>query len=102
MRNLSKTEKNKLKYGHLPAKTAEAHLWELICVDLIGQYTLTVGPNKERTLHAMPFIDPATIWIEIAEITDKTSATMSLLLDRVWLSRYPRPDKIIFDNGTEF
>ena len=97
-----KQKKPKLKYGHLPAKTAEAQPWEVLCVDLIGPYTLTVGPNKERTLHAMTFIDPATSWIEIAEITDKMSTTMSLLLDRVWLSRYPRPDKIIFDNGTEF
>ena len=27
---------------------------------------------------------------------------MSHLLNRLWLSRYPRPEKIIFDNGSEF
>ena len=32
-------QKNKWKqkkYGHLPAKTAEAQIWDKICVDLIG------------------------------------------------------------------
>ena len=50
----------------------------------------------------MTFIDPATGWFEICEIPDKKSDTMSALLDTVWFSRYPRPRRIIFDNGTEF
>ncbi len=50
----------------------------------------------------MTFIDPATGWFEIVEVSNKTSAQMSHLLNRVWLNRYPRPRRIIFDNGTEF
>ena len=97
-----KQKKTKVKYGHLPPKIAEGIPWQVLCVDLIGPYTVTIEKNVERTLHAMTFIDPATGWVEIVEINDKTSAHMSVLLDRVWLSRYPRPYKIIFDNGTEF
>ena len=33
---------------------------------------------------------------------DKSSARISRLFDQVWLSRYPRPKKVIFDNGSEF
>ena len=50
----------------------------------------------------MTFIDPATGWVEIEEISDKKSETMAILLDTVWFSRYPRPSRIIFDNGSEF
>lgn len=52
----------------------------------------------------MTFIDPATGWFEIVEVPqiDQTSARMSQLFDEVWLSRYPPPRKVIYDNGTEF
>ena len=50
----------------------------------------------------MTFIDPATGWFEIAEIDAKDSASISQKLDQVWLSRYPRPRTIVFDNGSEF
>ena len=71
-------------------------------MDLIGPYIVTLDKGKETQLNAMTFIDPATSWFEITEVCNKTSAHMSHLLNRVWLSRYPRPKKIIFDNGTEF
>ena len=102
------SKRNAKKYGHLPPKTAEAVPWDLLCVDLVGPYTVTLKKGKTkkdditRSLQAMTFIDPATGWFEISEIPDKESQTMSDILDTVWFSRYPRPSKIIFDNGTEF
>ena len=36
------------------------------------------------------------------EYIDKSSARISQLFDQTWLSRYPRPKQIIFDNGSEF
>ena len=49
-------------------------------------------------------IDPATSWFEWSVIPpeDSSSARMSLLFNNTWLSRYPRPVKIIYDNGSEF
>jgi hypothetical protein len=88
--------------------------------------------KKDLTLCAMTFVDPATGWFEIAEIPyvdycsleqvvkkskkdeqylqkvlqsrsmDKSSARISQLFNQVWLSRYPRPRRVIFDNGVEF
>ena len=108
-----KYKKRSTKYGHLPPKEVESlDPWNTVCVDLIGPYSLkakirsTDGKLKEReiTLQAMTFIDPATSWFEIAEVpdTDKTSARISRLFDQVWLSRYPRPQKVLYDNGSEF
>ena len=101
-------KKAKLKYGHVPPKLAEITPWEVLCVDLVGPYTVTLSKGKTkkddvtRSLLAMTFIDPATGWFEIQEIPDKLSKTTARTLDTVWLSRYPRPSKVIFDNGTEF
>ena len=50
----------------------------------------------------MTFIDPATGWFEVCAVPNKQSGTMSQVLNNVWLSRYPCPKRIIFDNGTEF
>ena len=67
---------------------------------------MTDGTLKEReiTLQAMTFIDPTSSWFEIAEVpdTDKTSARISRLFDQVGLSRYPHPQKVLYDNGSEF
>jgi hypothetical protein len=35
-----RTKRNSKKYGHLPAKEAEVDPWEILCVDLIGPYTI--------------------------------------------------------------
>ena len=50
----------------------------------------------------MTFIDPATGWFEITEIKNKNTVNISHQVDVVWLTRYPRPRKIITDNGAEF
>ena len=68
-------------------------------------------------LTCMTFIDPATGWFEITQVSyydldqvkvqnqeyiDKTLARISQLFNNTWLSRYPRPKQIVFDNGSEF
>ena len=66
----------------------------------------------------MTMIDPVSGWFEIVEVPsyivddvkkkltkeqiDKSSARISRLFDQTWLSRYPRPSKVVFDNGSEF
>ena len=101
---------NKPKYGKLPVKTAEVTPWAEVHVDLIGPYTVktqrldTKGVPITLTLTAMTFIDPSTGWFEITEVPsiDKSSARISRLFNQTWLNRYPRPQKVRFDNGSEF
>ena len=100
--------------------------WNMVHIDLvIGPYTKTVKQHqrgntvKEIDLHltCMTFIDPSTGWFEIAQVPyfdidnvkigdteyiDKTSARISQLFNNTWLSRYPRPHRVVFDNGSEF
>jgi hypothetical protein len=116
----------KRKYGHLPPKIMEElKRWDTVHVDLIGPYTVTINQRhpdgklrkKDVQLTCMTMIDPATGWFEIAEVPsfniedvkkgntqliDKTSARISQVFNQVWLSRYPRPRRVVLDNGSEF
>ena len=73
----------------------------------------------ELYLTCMTFMDPATGgWFEIAQVQyydldqikvqnqeyiDNTSARISqLAINYTWLSRYPRPKRVVFNNGLEF
>ena len=73
-----------------------------MCINLVGPYTITDQKINDRSLNAMIVVDSAIWWFEIAKITDKTSSRISQINNNTWLSRYPRPRKIIFDNGNEF
>ena len=115
------------KYGYLPPKNVEELTpWDTVHVDLIGPYAITAKQfqpdgkilDKELQLTCMTMIDPVTGWFEIKEVPniivqdvqkktvketiDKSSARISRIFDQTWLSRYPRPKKVIFDNGSEF
>ena len=46
-------------------------------------------------------IDPAAGWFEVIEVKDRTADTVSAAFDNAWLSCYPRPMYIGFDNGGE-
>jgi hypothetical protein len=47
-------------------------------------------------------IDPATSWFEITQIKSKDAPTVANAVEQTWLTRYPWPTQIIYDNGTEF
>ena len=119
------------KYGKLPAKLAITTPWEALCVDLIGPYTLKGKDKTVIDFMCVTMIDPATSWFEIVELPisqpvldipmgtkgrrgkdthiqhkepyfDKSSATVSTLVNRTWFCRYPCSQYIIYDNGSEF
>jgi hypothetical protein len=70
-------------------------------VDLIGPWTVKT-PTKNHTLRALTMIDPATGWFEIKEVQSPDSDSCMKAFDDTWLSRYPRPQYIGFDNGKEY
>eukprot|EP00957_Ditylum_brightwellii_P037207 2817049-Ditylum_brightwellii.AAC.1 len=47
-------------------------------------------------------IDACTRWIKLHPVYSKTSANISQIVNKEWFCRYPRPHKVIYDNGTEF
>jgi hypothetical protein len=82
--------------------------WEEVHVDLIGpwdvRYNSTAIPGKTTVekIQALTIMDKATGWPEFVAIKNKTSYHIALLFDSEWLCRYPRPSKVVYDNGTEF
>ncbi len=117
-------KKRKLKHGHLPPKTGIIFPWRALCVDLIGPYTLKGKDGTIIDFMALTMIDLATSWLKVVElpsvrrlkpmtvngkessiveeIFDKTSERIARLVNKTWLSRYPRCCYIIYDNGSEF
>ena len=120
------------KYGHLPPKLVITTPWKVLCVDLIGPYTLKGKDGSSIDFMCLTMIDPATSWFEIVELPtvalettvppagkgkkvtfakstkvaepyfDKSSTQISNLVYKTWFSRYPHCHYIIYDNGSEF
>jgi hypothetical protein len=90
------------KYGKLPEKQAEdAKPWKRVDLDMIGPYEVKAAKGN-FTLQALTMIDPATGWFEVKDVPDYTANSTQAAFDEVWLSRYPRPEMIGFDGGSEF
>ena len=47
-------------------------------------------------------VDPVTGWFEIAQYHNKRAISIANLVGTTWLSRYPRPMEITYDQGSEF
>jgi hypothetical protein len=64
-------------------------------------YNKDISQNTLSTyLLALTMIDPYTGWFEIVEATIKSATSIQDLFHNTWLARYPRPQFIVFDNGT--
>jgi hypothetical protein len=96
----------------------------VLCVDLIGPSTLNGKDGTIIDFMALTMIEPATSWFAIVElplirrlktiavdgkessiveeIFNETSERIAGLVNKTWLSRYPRCRYIIYDNGSEF
>jgi hypothetical protein len=64
--------------------------------------TTVAGRSTTEKIQVLTVIDKATGWPEFLATRDKSSHHISLLFDSGWLCRYPRPNHVVFDNGTEF
>lgn len=97
------TKRKYRKLAKIPPKNPEAIPWERCCIDLIGPYDFGKKntPNHIR-LHCLTMIDPATGWFEIVTVTDRESATIANAFEQAWLSKYPWPQEVVMDRGTEF
>jgi hypothetical protein len=94
-----KERQSSKKYGLLLPKIPESDPWVMVCVDLVGPFTIW-KPAKTHSLLALTMIDPATGWFEIVEATNKSATSIQDLFHNTWLARYPRPQFIVFDNGS--
>ena len=47
-------------------------------------------------------IDPVTGWFEVIQYNDKRAINIADLVGTTWLSGYPRPTEIMYDQGKNF
>jgi hypothetical protein len=85
----------------LPPKIAESDPWVMVCVNLVGPFTIGT-PTKTHSLLAVTMIDSATGWFEIFKATNKSATSIQDLFHNTWLACYPQRQFIVFVNGGEF
>ena len=110
MSRLPNEQEVEIKYGKLPTKPAVTTPWSMLCVDLIGPYTLKGKDGSKLDFMCLTMINPATSWFEIVELPviekplkkggvivdietfDKTSKQKARLVNRIpGKSVQPRP-----------
>ena len=97
------TKLSNKKYGELPAKLAEKILWNKICVDILRPYVIRRKGKKEKLhLKSVTMIDIVTGWFGIAQHEYKRAISIANLVETTWLSRYPIPIEITYDQVNEF
>jgi len=88
-------------HGQLAPKEAPLLPWREVAVDLIGPWEIDIADTKV-SFRALTIIDPVTNLTEIVRIQNKSAAHVAQLFEQAWLARYPMPQDIIYDQGTEF
>jgi hypothetical protein len=68
-------------------------------MDLEGSFTIRT-PAKVRSISllALTMIDPATVWFEFVEATNKSATSIQDLFHNTW---YPQAQFIVSDNGIQ-
>ena len=89
-------------HGHVAPREASAHPWRHVAVDLIGPWTLENHDGTKVSFSALTIIDEVTNLVEVVRIQNKTAAHVAQQFVYHWLSRYPRPMSVKFDQGGEF
>ena len=100
--NCQQNKKTQRKFGTLPPKDPDVVPWKRVHVDTIGPYS--IGYDEEKTtLRCMTMIDPATGWFEMTEVSENVRADeIANVFEMAWLNRYPWPEEVVVDRGSEF
>lgn len=87
--------------GELPGREAPLAPFDEVAVDLIGPWKIEVQ-GVEVEFKALTSVDTVTNLTELICIENKSAAHISQQFQNSWLSRYPRPNRCVHDNGGEF
>src|SRR5687768_2305284 len=66
-----KNKQKQKKYGYLLPKVAEAQIWDMMCVDLIGPYKIRRKGQPDLVCKCVTMIDPVSGWFKIHQYGDK-------------------------------
>ena len=104
VKNCAVCQRNKLAnrgFGNLPPREANVAPWFEVAVDTIGPWTVRVR-NQNVQLYAVTIIDTATNLVELVRISSPTAARAANAFEHGWLFRYPRPVRVVHDQGSEY
>ena len=88
-------------YGKLPPQQAPLLPWDKVHTNLIGPWKIKIQ-RVEYKFNALTCIDLVTNLVEIIRLNNKTAEHVSQQFENLWLSRYPRPNKCVHNQGGEF
>ena len=88
-------------YGETGPRDASVLPWQQVHCDSIGPWKIDLRA-RTLTFHAMTMIDACTNLLEIKYTLTTTSAEGAAAVENTWLARYPKPLKIVTDQGPEF
>ena len=75
--------------------------WQEVHCDSIRPWKIELRA-KTLTFHAMTMIDACTSLVEIKRTLSRTATEGAAAVENNWLARYPKPIKIVTDQGPEF
>ena len=90
------------QYGLLAPRDATSAPWSDVVTDCISPWVIELRGGQEYSLHALTTIDVTAKLLEIEPILTQTSVECARAFENGWLSRYPRPVRVIHDQGSEF
>jgi transposase InsO family protein len=88
-------------YGELAPPDVHIAPWFEVACNLIGPWRIEIQGNL-FIFQALTIIDQVTNYCEIIQIPDKSSVSVARAFENSWLARYPRPMKVIHNQGIEF
>ena len=75
-------------------------------IDLIGPWKIEIAQTNStvtvKEIKAVTAIDVGTLLLEIVPYHNRKAVSIANIFDQEWLCRYPRPARVIHDNGSEF
>lgn len=93
------------QYGELVGELTFTTPWKNIAIDIMGpmddnyeQEETEGGDNR----YILTIIDLCSRWVELIPLQEISANRVATEFDVNWLCRYPKPDTILSDNGTQF
>ncbi len=71
-RSCQVNKRHNQKYGHVPPKLIITTYWRVLCVDLIGPYTLKGKDGSSIDFMCLTMINPTTSWFKIVKLPTVT------------------------------
>ena len=87
--------------GETAPRDASVMPWQEVHCDSIGPWKIELRAHT-LTFHAMTMIDAGSNLVEIKHALTDTAKEGAHAVENTWLSRYPKPLRIVTDQGPEF